>query len=183
VVGDQSEVSVVATPRHLVHADRDQPVQASRVQAVGDDPLADPPDAVPVDPTEPADGGLVGLGRQERDQVPEVAAQTRAVPGERHRLDPDPVGRAHQPAQPCPDHHLPATHVGMPPPGEHRPSVVAGGRAERALRTLQATTPQPHLDHDGVGLEDHLGDTDPRKAQQTVECSSDAHGRSFVEQV
>lgn len=42
--------------------------------------------------------------------------------------------------------------------------VVAGGGTERALRAQQPTTPQPHIHHDDVGLEDHLGDHDPRKA-------------------
>ena len=69
VVGDQGEVVMVAFPAHLVDPDADQPVEPGGVEPVGDHPGADPAHGVPVDPGEPGDRGLVGLGRQERHQV------------------------------------------------------------------------------------------------------------------
>ncbi len=48
VVGQQGQV-VVVLPRHLVHPEVHQALEAIFVQAVGDHPLADPPHGVPVD--------------------------------------------------------------------------------------------------------------------------------------
>ena len=111
MVGDQGQVVVVAFPADLVDPDADQPVESGGVEPVGDHPRADPPNTVPVQPGEPGDRGLVGLGRQGGHQVLEVAGEPRAVPGEGHRLHPHPVGRAAQPAQPGTQLHPPAPEV------------------------------------------------------------------------
>jgi hypothetical protein len=171
VVGDQGQVAVVAPPAHLVHADAHQPVQPAGVQTLGHDPLADPPDAVPVDTREPGDGALIGLGRQERDQILEVAAELRAVPSERHGLHPDPCVRHASRRSP-----LPAAHIGVPPSREHWPGVIAGTGRELAFRALQPAAPQRDIDDELVSLEADRRDAHPSKAEQAVECSCDAHG-------
>ena len=181
VLSDQGQVVVVAPPADLVHPDVDQPVQAVGVQAVRDHPLADPPDGVPVHPRQAGDGGLVGLGRQERHQVLEVTAEPRAGPGERDALDPHPMLGAPQPPQPGPHEDLPAPEVQMPPRRGHRPGVIPGPGTERAHRADQATAPQGDVDHDrGSAGEGDLDDGDALQGQQTVECGGDAHGRPFV---
>jgi hypothetical protein len=48
----------VAAIGDLVHADRDEAMQAALIQLLGDDALDDPPDRVPGDPQRPAIGFL-----------------------------------------------------------------------------------------------------------------------------
>jgi hypothetical protein len=96
VVGDQGQVVVALLPADLVDPDGDQPVQPVGVQLLGRDPFADAPHGVPVQAQEPANGGLVGLGGQERGHVLQVAGEPRTVPGEGHRLGHHPMGRAVQ---------------------------------------------------------------------------------------
>jgi hypothetical protein len=47
----------------------------------------DRPDRLPVDPRQPARRRLVGLGRQPRDEILEVARKARAVTDQRDALD------------------------------------------------------------------------------------------------
>jgi len=181
VVGDQGQVVVVATPADLIDPDVDQPVQAVSVQAVGDHPLTDPPDGVPVDAAEAGDSGLVGLGSQVGDQVLEVAAEPRPGPGERDRLHPHPVLGTVQATQPGPHADLPATEVQVPPRRAHLPGVIPCPGAERAQRADQAPPSQRDVDPDRRAADErHVQDRDALQAQKAVECSGDAHGRPFV---
>jgi hypothetical protein len=168
VVGDQGQVVVVLLPRHLVHPDVHQPVEAVGVQAVGHHPLTDPPDGVPVDPQEPGDRGLVGLGGQERGHVLEVTREPGPRPGERHRLHQHPVRRALQAPQQAPHDHYVLPEVQVPPPRRHRPGVVPGPGdvAAPRLGAGQLPGPQPDIDHQLLPMPGHGGHPDPWQVQQ-----------------
>jgi hypothetical protein len=81
---------VVAAPADLVDTNVNQPVEPAWVESVGDHPRSHPSDAVLVQPRDPGDRGLVGLGGQERHQIFKVSGEPSPVPGEGHRLDPHP---------------------------------------------------------------------------------------------
>jgi len=97
VIGDQRQVAVSFAPRDLVDRDRGQIAQLLAVAEVLADALDDPPDRLPVDPRQPARRRLVGLGRQPRDEVIEVAGEPRTVSRERDPLDVHAVLRAAHP--------------------------------------------------------------------------------------
>ena len=86
MVDDRREVALAATVGDLVDADRDQTLQTTLVEMVGDDALNDPPDGVPGDAQQPGDRGLGHLLGQPRRDVFEVAGVSRARPRPWDRL-------------------------------------------------------------------------------------------------
>jgi len=170
VVGDQGEVVVVLLPRHLVHADVDQAVETVVVQPVSHDPLADPPDGVPVDTQEPGDRGLVRLGGQERGHVLEVAGEPGPVPGKRHHLGHHPAGRTVQPAQLRAHHHERGAQVQVPPRRGDRTPVVAPPGGAAAVRAPQPAPPQRQIHHQQTRLgQRHADHPHAGQVQQTVQ--------------
>ncbi len=170
VVADQGEVVVVLLPRHLVHPDTDQAVEAGLVQAVGDHPLADAPGGVPVDAGVAADRGLVHLRGQPGDEVVEVSGEPGAGAGERHRLGTHPVDGTAQAAQLRVDLDPPSAEVEVPPPRVHRAAVVVGPGAPTALRAFEALAAQRHRhDHPIRRRERHALHGDTRQVQQVVQ--------------
>jgi len=174
--GDQGQVVVVALVADLVDADVNQPVQVGRVQPVGHHPRADPAHRVPVDAHQPGDRGLVGLGRQKRDEVFEVPGEPGSRPSERHTLGEHPVGRAAKPAQLGAHHHLPAAQIQPPPRRGYRPGVTARPSRVVAPRAAQTASTQRHRHGDHARGKGHLAHGDARQGQQAVKCCSDAHG-------
>jgi hypothetical protein len=86
VVDDRGEVALTFAVGDLVAPDRNQAVQASVVEVIGDDALDDPTDRVPPDPQQASDRGLGHLLREPRDDVLEVARVMSVRPCPRHRL-------------------------------------------------------------------------------------------------
>ena len=99
VVRDEGQVLVAATPAHVVDPDLEQVVQPARVKAGLHHPGDHPPDAVPVDPHEPADGGLVHLGGEIAHKVLEVGGVARSGAGKGNAFGPHAVIRALKPPQ------------------------------------------------------------------------------------
>ena len=118
-----------------------QGVEAVFVEFGGHDAFADAPDGVPIDAQEPGDGGLVGLGREVRGHVFEVAGEPGPVAGERYRFDQDAVFGAVDAAQAGTQHHGCGAEVQVPPVRRHRAGVVAGPGRERAQRAGQPPGP------------------------------------------
>ena len=147
------------------------------VQELVADALDDPPDRVPVDPRQPAGCRLVGLRRQPRHEALEVASEARAVAGERDTLDQRAVLGTAQPPEPGVDLEPPDPEIEMPPDRVVTLAALTMPRRIRAARARQPATAQRHHDHDPVGLEADRPNPHPAQAQQTRECSSDAHGR------
>jgi hypothetical protein len=163
---------VVLLPADLVHSNVNQTVEALGVQFLTDDPLADPPDRVPVDAQEPGDRGLVGLRGQERGHVLEVAGEPGPVAGERDPLYNDTMLRAPQPAQTRPDLDPEPSEVQMSPARPHRPGVVAKPGEQPAMRTLKPAPTQHHLDHQLTGpavRKRHARYPDTGQVEQMVE--------------
>ena len=73
MITDECEVAMALAPSDLIDRDLEQIVQTTLVEQFVADALDDPPDRLPVDPRQPAGRGLIGLGRQPRDEVLEVA--------------------------------------------------------------------------------------------------------------
>lgn len=176
VVSHQRQVALALAPGHLVDADLEQPLEAVAVKLVGADALDHPPDRAPVDAHQPGDRGLVGAGRQPRDERLEVTREVRPVARERHRLGQHPVRRADQPAQPRSDLQAPDTEIEMAPVRIDRPDVVAVRRAERAPRTDQPAATQRDRHHDSVALKANTANMHALQDQQRRECGADAHG-------
>ena len=96
------------------------------------------PNRLPLDPRQPAGRGLVGLRRQPRDELLEVAREARAVAGERDALHVHAVLGAAQPPQPRVNLKPPAAQIEM----AARPRRDAGGSHDGACSTSahKATT-------------------------------------------
>jgi hypothetical protein len=90
---------VPALPAHLVDPDLEQVLQAIGVEPGLHHTGDHPPDGVPADPHEPADGGLVHLGGEEADEVLEVAGVAGAGPGKGDAFCHHAVERAVKPPQ------------------------------------------------------------------------------------
>src|SRR6266498_2096137 len=104
VIADQRQVAVALAPRDLVDRDLKQIAQpVGLIEMLAADTLDDPPDRLPVDAYQPGDRRLVGLRRQPRDEVVEVARKARAMTRERDALDVHAVLRAAQLTQPRAD--------------------------------------------------------------------------------
>ena len=162
-------------PRDLVDADVEEIVQPVGVELLLPDTRDDPPDGLPVDAHQPADRAPIGLRGQPRHQVLKVPAEARTLTRERHTLDVHAVNRAGNPPQRRADLKTPHTKVQVTPGRLVALDVLAVGRRERAVRADQSPPAQrdPH-DHP-ARLEGHPAHPHPLQAQQTTECSSDAH--------
>lgn len=163
MIADQRQGAMALSPRDLV--DRDlkeflEPVGA--VEMLIADALDDPPDGLPVDPHQPADRGLVGPGRQPRDELLEVAREASAVAGERDALHQRPVLGTAQPPQPSADLQPPDPQVQMPPDRVVMLAALATARAVRAPRAPKTPTAKRDPDDDPVGLEDDRAHPTPR---------------------
>jgi len=99
VVDDRREVAMMAPVADLVHADRDEPLEAAVIEVIGDDPLNDLPDRVSPDPEQASDRGLGHLLRQPRHKILEVAGVVSICSGPRHRLQVHATVAAAQPPQ------------------------------------------------------------------------------------
>ena len=142
VITDQRQVPVSLAPRDLVDRDLKQIAETVQLaQVLVGDALDDPPDRVPVDPRQPAGRGLVGLRRQPRDQVLEVAREPGAVTGERHALDQRPMLGADKPSQPRVNLEPPDPEVQVAPDRVVTLLVLAIARRVQALRATKATSP------------------------------------------
>lgn len=178
VITDQREVAVSLSPRDLI--DRDlkqirQPVLSCEHLLA--DALDDSADRVPDDPGQPAGRGLVGLRRQPRDQVLEIAGEPGAVTGERDALHQRTVLGATEPPQPGVHLQAPAAEIQVPPDRVVMLLVLAIARGVRALRAIKAPTTQRDRHHDPAGLKADRPNPHPRQVKQAEECSADAHGR------
>jgi hypothetical protein len=166
VIADQRQVAVAPSPRDLVDRDLEQIAQPVGVDQLLADALDDPPDRLPVDPHQPAGRGLVGLGRQPRDQVFEVAREARAVASERDALHVHAMLGATQPPQPGADLEPPDPQIEMPPDRVVMLAALAMPRGVRALRAPQATMAQHDRDEDSIGLEADRADPHPRQSSK-----------------
>jgi len=120
---------------------------------------------------------FVHASRQPRQQVIEVAGQLRSGPGERDTLDDHPVGGAAQPPQHGAQLDLPRAQIEVPPRRRDRAGVVASSSRVAAVTAYQPPSSQRDRDPHDRGQELDVGDVDTIKAQQALECSSDARGR------
>jgi hypothetical protein len=75
VVRDEGDVGVAFAPGDFVDSDREELVEASRVELALHHTLDDAPDAVPVDADQTSQCCLVHRGGQPADQVLEVAGE------------------------------------------------------------------------------------------------------------
>ena len=137
MIGDERRVAMALAPRDLVDRDFKQVAEAVPIEQFVADALDDPPDRLPVDPRQPAGRRLVGLGRQPRDEILEVAGKARAAPGERDALDVHVVLRTAQPPQPGVNLQAPAAEIQMAPDRVVMLLVLAMARGVRALRATQ----------------------------------------------
>ena len=177
VIADQRQVAVALSPRDLVDRDLKQLAEPVLADVLVGDTLDDPPDRLPVDPRQPAGRRLVGLGRQPRHEVVEVAREARAVAGERDALDVHAVLRTAQPPQPGADLQAPDPEIQMPPDRVVVLLVLAMARAVRALRALKAATTQRDGHADPIGLKVDRANPDSGQIEQARECARDAHRR------
>ena len=177
MITDEREIAVALAPRDLIQRDLKQIAQPVDGQKLVADALDDPPDGLPVDPDQPAGCGSVGLGHQPRHEVFEVAGEASAVTGERHALDQRPVLGAAQPPEPGMDLQSPDPQVQVAPDGVVVLGVLARHRLKRALRADKLLALQGDRDHHPIATEGDLSDPHPGQAQQTRECSGDAHRR------
>lgn len=172
----ERQVLVVLAPGDLVHPDAEQPVEACRGRARSDDSLTRSAHRAPRHPAQAGDRCLVHPRRQPRQQFIEVAGQLGSWPGERHALDDDAVSRAAQPAQRRGQLHAPHAQIQMPPARLHRSRVVARAGRVAAVPARQPAAPQHDRDHDDRRPERDIDDVHALQAEQTLECSGDAHG-------
>jgi hypothetical protein len=161
VITDERQVPMALAPRDLIDRDLEQSLETVAIELLVSDSLDHPPDRVPVDPGQPAGRGLVGLGRQPRDQVIEVAGEPGTVASERHALHQGAVLGTDEPPQPAADLQPPTPEIKMAPAGIVILLVLTVRRGERALRTHKQTTTQRHNHDHPVGLEAHRADPDP----------------------
>jgi hypothetical protein len=98
-------------PRDLIDRDLKEILETSVVNGVAGDPLDDSPDRRPIDPDQPTRSGLIGLHRQPRHQVLEIAGKPSTRTSERDMLDKYPVLRAAQPPQPTTDLQTPNSEI------------------------------------------------------------------------
>ena len=159
----------------LVDADRDQAVQASLVEVIGDDALDDPPDRVPGDPQQAGDRGLRHLLREPRDDIFEVARVARPRPRPRDRLELRAAVRAPHAAQLALDEAATRAEI------EVTPALVAAVVRVHSPPGLPAARAHPSAPAQPDGHDHPLNaeaDVDHRRAgqaQQSVECRGDAH--------
>lgn len=179
MVGYEREVAVTLAPGDLVDRDLKQRIETITIELLGANALDDPPHGRPVDPHQPTGRRLIGLGRQPRHQVVEVAGEPGQRPRERNRLDADPVLRAAQPSQPAADHQPPHPEIQMPPTGVVIQRVLAMQSREGAFRTGQPPTTQRDRHQHPIGLELDPPDPYPGQTQQARECGTDAHGNNL----
>ena len=168
---------MLPSPADLVDPDLEQVVQPVGIELIGAHAGDDPPDGVPVDPRQPLDRGLLGPGRQPRDELLEIAGEPARVSGERNALDPDAVLRALQAAKLGAELEPPDAEVQVAPGRLDPLTVVPVRRGEIAQWAAQPPAPQRHPHHDPVGLEPHPTHPDPIQAQQARESRVDAHRR------
>ena len=177
VIGDEREVPVALAPRDLVDRDLKQlPEPVGLGEMLLADALDDPPDRLPVDPDQPRDRRLVGLRRQPRDEVVEVARETGAVTRERDALDMHAVLGTAQLAQRRADLESPDAKVEMAPDRLVILDTLARHRGVPAHRADEPLAAQRDAHNDTIGAEPHAAHPHPLQAQQTTECGSDAHG-------
>src|ERR1700694_767961 len=115
MVDDEREVTVLLSPRHLVHPYVKETLETVGVKLIGADPLDDPPDRAPVDPDQSLERRLVGAGRQPRDQALEVARELRPRPRERDTLRVNAVLRAIKPPATSAELEPTRSQIEMPP--------------------------------------------------------------------
>ena len=171
VVADERQVPMAFAPRDLVDRDLEQIAETVGVDQLVSDPLDNPADRLPIDPRQPTGRGLVGLRRQPRDEVLEIASEAGAIAREWDALDVDAVLGAAQPSQPGVDLQPPGPEIKMPPDRVVMLLVLATPRQIRALRALTTSTPQRHRDHHPARLEADLADPHPRQGKQARECA------------
>ena len=179
MIADDRQVAVALSPRDLVDRDLKQTCEPVAVDQLLPDTLDDPSDRLPVDPRQPAGGGLVGLGRKPGDQVLEVAREPRAVAGERDALHVRAVLGATNPPEPGVNLQPPAPEIEMAPDRVVMLPALPMARGVRALRAMQATPAQRDRHDDSIRLEADRADPHPGQAQQAAECSRDAHGEDL----
>ncbi len=166
VIADHRQVAVALSPRDLVDRDLKQTAEPVAVDQLLPDTLDDPPDRLPVDPRQPAGRGLVGLRRQPRDQVLEVAGEPRAVAGERDALHVRAVLGAAHPPEPGVNLQPPAPEIEMAPDRVVMLPALPMARGVRALRAMQATPAQRDRHDDSIRLEADRADPHPRQANR-----------------
>lgn len=83
---------------------------------------------------------------------------------------------AAQPSQPHRYHQAEHAEVKVAPARVHFPRVVAMPGRELAVRAAQSPATQHDGDSHLVGADVHVPDVYTIEAQETVECSGDAHG-------
>ena len=177
VIADQRQVAMALAPRDLVDRDLKQIAEAVLAEQFVADALDDPPDRLPVDPRQPAGRRLVGLRRQPRDEILEVAGKARAVTSERDALDVHAMLRTAQPPQPDVNLQAPTAEIQMPPDRVVMLLVLTMARGVRALRAMKATTTQRDPHANPIGLKADRTDPHTGQIEQTTECARDAHGR------
>ena len=177
MVRDEGQVLVPAAPAHVVDPDLEKTVQSARVETGLHHPGDHPPDGVPVDPHEPADGGLVHLGGEEADEILQVGGVARTGPGEGDAFCPHAMIRAGQPPQLGTHLEAPDTEVEVAPRRLDRTAVIACFRLEFALGAAEQPPTQRHGDHDRLVGELDVTHPDAGKRQKARECSGDAHGK------
>ena len=177
VIADQREIPMPLAPRDLVDRDLKQIAEPVGVDQLAADALDDAPDRLPVDPDQPRDRHLVGLGRQPRDEVIEVARAARSMTRERDALDVHAVLGTTQLTQPRANLQPPDAEIQMPPDRLVILHALTRAGRELAQRADQPLAPQRHAHHDTIGEELHAPDPHPGQIEQARECTRDAHGR------
>jgi hypothetical protein len=175
VVDDAGEVALAAAVADLVHADRDQPVQASLVETLGDDTLNDPPDRVPGDTQQPGNRGLRHLLREPRCDVFEVARVARSRPRPRNRLELRTAVRTPNAAQLTLDDTTRRAQVEMTPTLQATVVHVHVPADLPAARTDPSPAAQPDRHDHPLAAEADVDDRRAGQAQEPVECRRDAH--------
>ena len=176
VVDDRGQVALPAAVGDLVHADRDEAIEAALVEPVDDDAFDDPPDGVPRDPQQPGDRRLGHLLRQPRDDVLEVARVRGARPRPWHRLQAHGATvAAAQPPQFGLNDAAAGAEVEMPPAFDAAVVDLQPPSGLAAAGAHPAPAPQTHRHDDRLGAEADVTDRRARESEQVVECRRDAH--------
>ena len=145
------------------------------IEAIGNDPLDDPPDGVPPDPQQPGDRGLGHLLRQPRDDIFEVAGVVRAGPGPRDRLEVNTTVWAAKATQLGFDHAPAGAEIQVAPALEPPVVDLEMTASLAAAPTHPTSAPQANRDDHPLGPKADVDDRGARQAQQPVECGCDAH--------